>query len=90
MRNLPKFRVTGSQKAFTHSGLDMCGAFPITIGKIRGAKVHKAYICLFICCSMKALHLELISDFYRRLFSRPPAIYFQTWSCALLLFGLWD
>ncbi|XP_050303758.1 uncharacterized protein LOC126741403 [Anthonomus grandis grandis] len=62
MGNLPKFRVSANSKAFINCGLDLCGPFPITIGRLRGAKVHKAYVCLFICTSTKGVHLELLSD----------------------------
>ncbi|XP_050308278.1 uncharacterized protein LOC126744769 [Anthonomus grandis grandis] len=32
------------------------------MGRLRGAKIYKAYVCLFICTNTKCLHLELLSD----------------------------
>lgn len=61
MGNLPDFRVS-QLKAFSVVGLDYAGPFAITLGKIRGAKTHKAYICLFVCMATKCIHLELASD----------------------------
>ncbi|XP_044727788.1 uncharacterized protein LOC123291538 [Chrysoperla carnea] len=61
MADLPKFRVQEA-KPFVHTGTDYCGPFSITISRSRGARVQKAYICIFICLVTKALHLELASD----------------------------
>lgn len=61
MADLPSFRVS-QLKAFSKVCLDYAGPFLITLGKHRGAKTSKAYICLFVCCATKALHLELCSD----------------------------
>lgn len=61
MGNLPTSRVS-QLKPFSCVGVDFGGPFTITLGKYRGAKTHKAYICLFVCFSTKALHLELVSD----------------------------
>lgn len=61
MGNLPKFRVSQA-KAFENVGVDLTGNFTITMSRIRGSKTLKAYVCLFICCATKAIHLELISD----------------------------
>ncbi|KAI5755226.1 hypothetical protein M8J77_015196 [Diaphorina citri] len=62
MGNLPDYRVQPAVKAFIHTGLDMGGPFHITLSRHRGVKSQKAYLCLFICMSTKALHLELVSD----------------------------
>lgn len=61
MSSLPVERITQA-KAFFHTGVDYTGAFPITIGRYRGVKTQKAYICLFVCLATKALHLELVSS----------------------------
>lgn len=61
MGNLPHPRVS-QMKPFSHTGVDFAGPFTITLGKYRGAKSCKAYLCLFICLSTKAMHLELASN----------------------------
>lgn len=61
MADLPSFRLT-QVKAFSQVCLDYAGPFSITMGRYRGGKPTKAYICLFVCCSTKAIHLELSSD----------------------------
>lgn len=61
MGNLPEFRVT-EIKPFCKVAVDFGGPFTITMGKLRGSKTTKSYVCLFVCCATKALHLELASD----------------------------
>jgi hypothetical protein len=47
---------------FTHCGIDYGGPISIKNGGRRSKSVQKAYIALFICMSIKAIHLELVSD----------------------------
>lgn len=61
MADLPKFRISHA-KAFSHVTIDYAGPFCITMGKHRGAKTSKAYVCVFVCGATKAIHLELSSD----------------------------
>lgn len=61
MGDLPKVRVTPA-RAFLHTGVDFAGPFNISMSKGRGIRTQKAYICVFICMSTKAMHLELVSD----------------------------
>lgn len=61
MGDLPTYRVTQS-KPFQCSAVDFGGPFHITLSRSRGVKSQKAYLCLFVCCATKALHLELVSD----------------------------
>jgi Family of unknown function (DUF5641) len=61
MGNLPSFRIN-HVKPFLCVGVDFGGPFFVTPSKGRGVKSLKAYICLFVCASTKAIHLELVSD----------------------------
>lgn len=61
MGNLPEFRVT-QLKPFCKVAVDYGGPFTIKLGKLRSSKTTKSYVCLFVCCATKALHLELASD----------------------------
>ena len=61
MGNLPSAR-TSESSPFHNTGVGYAGPFSIKDRKGRGCKVTKAYVCLFICFSTKALHLELVSD----------------------------
>ncbi|XP_063901935.1 uncharacterized protein LOC135121564 [Zophobas morio] len=61
MGDLPKSRLEPT-RPFLVSGVDYAG--PLLIKECRGrSKRHvKAYICLFVCFSTKAIHLELVND----------------------------
>lgn len=61
MGNLPADRVTPS-KPFNNTGIDFCGSIYIREGRRRGAKRVKAYVAVFICMAIKAVHLEVVSD----------------------------
>ncbi|KAG5870749.1 hypothetical protein JTB14_022002 [Gonioctena quinquepunctata] len=61
MGNLPAPRIN-MVKPFSCVSVDYGGPFHITMGKGRGIKSQKAYICLLICFATKAIHIELASD----------------------------
>lgn len=61
MAQLPAHRVDPSPP-FTNSGVDYAGPFKLKDRKGRGCKITKAYVCLFICISTKAVHLEVVSE----------------------------
>ncbi|XP_071056073.1 uncharacterized protein [Onthophagus taurus] len=61
MADLPQFRVT-EVKAFSRVAVDFAGPIYTTISRTRGARFVKSYICVFVCTSTKAIHLELVSD----------------------------
>lgn len=77
MSQLPLARVTPS-RPFPHTGVDY--AVPITLKTWKGreAKTHKEWICVFVCLTSSAVHLEVVSDYstegflatYRRFSSR--------------------
>ena len=61
MGELPKLRIS-QLRAFSVVGVDYAGPFTTTLGKTRGAKTYKSYVCIFVCFSTKATHLELVSE----------------------------
>lgn len=61
MGNLPEVRVTPS-RVFLNSGVDYAGPFLLKDGKYANRKILKCYICIFICLSTKAVHIELVSE----------------------------
>lgn len=61
MGNIPKDRfATGFP--FQVCGMDYAGPIMILNRRGRGSKLMKCYICLFVCFSTKAIHLELVSN----------------------------
>ncbi|KAL0839000.1 hypothetical protein ABMA28_016997 [Loxostege sticticalis] len=61
MGNLPAVRVKPT-RPFLISGVDFAGPINCRMSKGRGSKSFKSYICLFVCMSTKAVHIELVSD----------------------------
>lgn len=61
MAALPLERSTFSPP-FAVTGLDFAGPFSTKTSILRNAPFHKSYVCVFVCFSTKALHLELCSD----------------------------
>lgn len=78
MGNLPKHRLTPS-RPFSFTGIDFMGPVLLKDRLTRNFKTVKAWVCLFVCLSTKAVHLELVGDLFtnaffaalRRFFSRP-------------------
>ena len=42
--------------------MDYAGPFYIKYGFVRKPTIVKAYVCIFVSLSVKATHLELVSD----------------------------
>lgn len=61
MSTLPASRFEQG-RAFLNVGVDFAGPFLIKESTRRKANTSKAYVCLFICMSTKAVHLELVSQ----------------------------
>ncbi|XP_018359718.1 PREDICTED: uncharacterized protein LOC108758967 [Trachymyrmex cornetzi] len=61
MGNLPASRVRAAIP-FTQTGVDFCGPFYIKERKFRNRTRIKVYVCVFVCMSIKAIHLEVVSD----------------------------
>ncbi|CAK1594516.1 unnamed protein product [Parnassius mnemosyne] len=61
MGALPSVRCTPA-RPFLYSGVDYAGPISIRTTKGRGHRSYKGYICLFVCMSTRAIHLEVVSD----------------------------
>lgn len=59
--DLPASRVN-QVKPFYATGVDFAGPFSVTPYRARGLKSLKVYVCLFVCFTIKAVHLELVSS----------------------------
>ena len=61
MGDLPLERVNFTPP-FTITGTDFAGPFLIKLGHVRRPVKIEAHICIFICFSTKAVHIEVISE----------------------------
>ena len=62
MAPLPAVRVTPS-RPFTYTGLDYAGPFQLRAYKGRGHTSFKGYAAIFVCMVVKAVHIEIVSDY---------------------------
>lgn len=62
MSDHKSFRVIQSAKPFFKIGIDYAGPLRVTITRGRGIRAVKAYICLFVCMTTRAVHIELAGD----------------------------
>ncbi|XP_068158480.1 uncharacterized protein [Drosophila tropicalis] len=58
---LPTQRTTFA-RPFTTTGIDFAGPFDIKSFTGRACRISKGYVCVFVCFSTKAIHLEATSD----------------------------
>jgi hypothetical protein len=61
MGDLPEIRVT-QHRPFVNVSLDLGGPFILKENKRRNAKTFKAYFCVFVCMTVKAIHIEMVSE----------------------------
>lgn len=61
MGDLPKSRLT-VQPAFNTTGVDYAGPFTLKSSRGRGTRTFKGYICLFVCFTTRAIHLEAVTS----------------------------
>ena len=61
MGQLPIERVT-PDLVFERVGVDYAGPVYVKHGHVRKPTLVKAYICVFVSLSVKAVHIELVSD----------------------------
>ena len=54
--DFPSFRVS-EEPPFTHMGVDFAGPLYVYEASTHGSDTSKAYICLFTCCSIRAMHI---------------------------------
>ncbi|XP_073949686.1 uncharacterized protein [Choristoneura fumiferana] len=67
MGNLPAARAQ-LDSPFSNTGTDYAGPIMIADRKGRGCKLIKAWICIYVCFAVKAVHLELVSDLTKEAF----------------------
>ena len=60
MRNLPKERLYGNAKPFSSTGIDYFGPIKVKATKStrKNPALNKRYRVIFVCLTMRALHLE--------------------------------
>ena len=63
MAALPAPRVLRPARPFVHCGVDYAGPFSVRIASGRGRKSHPAYLAIFVCFAVKAIHVEVVSDY---------------------------
>ncbi|XP_060873756.1 uncharacterized protein LOC132947470 [Metopolophium dirhodum] len=61
MGDLPAARVVAN-RPFFNVGMDYGGPFMVRESRRRGARTNKIYLAVFVCMSVKAVHLEAVSD----------------------------
>lgn len=61
MGDLPKVRITAS-RPFLNCGVDYGGPFLCKTGPRKNSPSQKVYCAIFVCCSTKAVHCELVSS----------------------------
>lgn len=58
---LPTYRVTTS-RPFSSTEVDFVGPFNTKCTRHRSTHHYKSYLAVYVCCAIRAVHLELTSD----------------------------
>ena len=61
MGQVPTERVT-PDLVFDRVGVDYAGPLQLKLGSTRKPVIVKSYVCVFVSLSVRAVHLELVSD----------------------------
>ncbi|XP_043282378.1 uncharacterized protein [Venturia canescens] len=61
MGQLPSTRVTPA-RAFLFTGVDYAGPASLRSWRGRGHKTYKGWLCIFVCFTTSAMHLEVVTD----------------------------
>ena len=61
MGDLPDHRISPA-RPFDYTGVDFAGPFDVKRGHTRKPVLVKAYACLFVCMSTKAVHIDCTED----------------------------
>lgn len=61
MGNLPKERLH-ADFPFQNTAVDYAGPIMVADRKGRGCRLLKAYICVFVCLAVRAVHIELVTE----------------------------
>ena len=61
MGQLPSTRSQAGHP-FLYTGIDYAGPVTLKFGRVRKQSYYKAYICIFVSFSIRAVHLELVTD----------------------------
>ena len=64
---LPRFRVA-EEPPFTHTAVDFAGPLFLKVNKI--CEESKVWICLYTCCVVRAVHLDIVSNLSTEAFLR--------------------
>ena len=59
---LPTAQVCQSARPFEHCGLDYMGPLHVRMASGREIKSRPAYVAIFVCMAIKAVHLELVTN----------------------------
>lgn len=86
MASLPPER-TSLSRPFLNTGVDFAGPFSIRNFTGRACLITKGYVCIFVCFSTKAVHLEATSDLSTQAFLAALARFIGRRGCPAKIFS---